>query len=142
MYKLTIDNALKTKISEHDEFASIAVGEAVKGSVLLSANEEYVDLKTVLASSEVVIIRIDNFADGRFFSLARIIREQQKYTGEISAYGNFIADQIEHMHRLGFTSFLFDTRADAELAESVVGLQLNRINYQSLYLEESHVYND
>ena len=62
------------------------------------------------------VTRIDlhfpNFADGRAFSQAFLLRRRRGYTGEIRATGDVLIDQLVQMQRTGFTSAVL--RADQD----------------------------
>ncbi len=62
----------------------------------------------------VIAIHIPTFTDGRGFSLARMLREQRGFTGEIRALGNYIQDQLFYMRRCGFDAYIIEEIADAE----------------------------
>ncbi len=62
----------------------------------------------------VIGIHIPTFTDGRGFSLARMLREQKKFAGEIRALGNYMQDQLFYMRRCGFDAFVIDDSANAE----------------------------
>ncbi|MEM8643300.1 MAG: phosphoadenylyl-sulfate reductase [Pseudomonadota bacterium] len=49
-----------------------------------------------------IAILFPSFADGRGFSLARILRERLGFTGEIRAVGSLIPDQSQFLLRCGF----------------------------------------
>ncbi len=71
--------------------------------VLALAND--VDVSAVALEG---VTRIDlhfpNFADGRAFSQAFLLRRRCGYTGEIRATGDVLIDQLVQMQRTGFTS--------------------------------------
>ena len=60
----------------------------------------------------MLAFKIDNFNDGRFFSLARLLRERFHYTGEICAFGNIILDQLFYMKQCGFNGFIIPNCGD------------------------------
>ena len=53
----------------------------------------------------VVALDFPNFRDGRAFSWARMLRTRLGFTGQIRAVGNFIYDQINYQHRVGFDAW-------------------------------------
>jgi len=58
-----------------------------------------------LEGVDMVAIYIPKFVDGRFFTLARLLRERHGYTGELRACGDVVPDQVFYMHRCGFDSY-------------------------------------
>lgn len=65
----------------------------------------------MLIGKELVRIAFPSFADGRGFTLARLIR-QQGYKGWLRAQGHVIADQYAMARRSGFD----DVEIDDDLA--------------------------
>jgi uncharacterized protein (DUF934 family) len=66
----------------------------------------------------VIALHFPKFADGRAYSLARLVRERLAYTGEIRAIGDVLPDQLFFMWRMGFTTWALreDQNTDAALA--------------------------
>ncbi|PCH85282.1 MAG: oxidoreductase [Piscirickettsiaceae bacterium] len=50
----------------------------------------------------LVAITIPAFADGRAYSLAKLLRQQQQFKGEIRAVGDVLPDQALYLTRVGF----------------------------------------
>ena len=82
--------------------------------LLFNEDDDFDLLKEKLTDQPVIVFKFGKFADGRFFSFARELREQRGYTGDIRATGDFMPDQVAFLRRCGFTSF--DCRTDAEAA--------------------------
>lgn len=53
----------------------------------------------------LVALPFPNFADGRAFSTASILRERYRFTGEIRAVGDVLVDQFPFMRQCGFDAF-------------------------------------
>ncbi len=88
--------------------------------VWLDGSEEIEPLAELLIKAPVIGIRFNKFADGRGFSMARLLRERYGYQGDIRATGDFIRDQLYFLTRCGFTSFEFDDSVDvAEASKSL-----------------------
>ncbi|MCL3882618.1 DUF934 domain-containing protein [Marivita sp. GX14005] len=68
-------------------------------------------LPDLLQGMELVRISFPSFADGRGFTLARLVR-QSGYRGHLRAQGHVIADQYTMARRSGFD----DVEIDADLA--------------------------
>ena len=68
----------------------------------------------------MIAIEFDTFADGRGFSMARMLR-RQGYTGEIRAVGDVAMDRIDFMQRVGFNAFELRDDQDALQALQKIG---------------------
>ncbi len=60
-------------------------------------------------------LHFPNFADGRAFSQALMLRRRCGFQGDIRATGDVLVDQLSQMHRCGFSSAVL--RADQDLAK-------------------------
>lgn len=71
-----------------------------------------------LVGAPAIAIHFAAFADGRGFSLARILREDCDFTGELQAAGHYIQDQLYYLKRCGFNAFAVadDANTDSMLA--------------------------
>ena len=55
-----------------------------------------------IAGLSVIALHFPVFSDGRHYSVARILREQLGYRGELRATGDVLTDQIRFLVRCGF----------------------------------------
>lgn len=53
----------------------------------------------------LIVVDVPVYTDGRAYSVARTLRQQHHYTGEIRAQGDIRSDQVAFMLRVGFDSF-------------------------------------
>lgn len=53
----------------------------------------------------VIAASLPKFADGRAFSVGRLLRERDGFAGELRAIGDFFLDQIPLLKRVGFDAF-------------------------------------
>jgi uncharacterized protein (DUF934 family) len=53
----------------------------------------------------LIALEFPKFRDGRAFSWARILRTRLGFTGEIRAVGDFLFDQVNYQHRVGFDAW-------------------------------------
>ncbi|MCA9580203.1 MAG: DUF934 domain-containing protein [Myxococcales bacterium] len=87
----------------------LARREALQGKdrvgVWLSPDSDPETLSGDLAGFPMVAVEFPTFRDGRGYSIARIVREQLGYRGELRAFGNVLRDQLRYMERCGFDSF-------------------------------------
>jgi len=62
----------------------------------------------------MIALEFDTFADGRGFSMARMLR-RAGYQGEIRAVGDVAMDRIDFMQRVGFNAF--ELRDDQDVTQ-------------------------
>ncbi len=77
----------------------------------------------------LITLEIPAMADGRAFTLARLLRDRHGYAGEIRARGSFIRDQMFFLSRVGVNAFEFD--ADTDLAAQLPALTEFTVRYQA-----------
>jgi uncharacterized protein (DUF934 family) len=53
----------------------------------------------------LIALEFPKFRDGRAFSWTRILRTRMGFTGEIRAVGDFLYDQVNYQHRVGFDAW-------------------------------------
>lgn len=69
----------------------------------------------------MIEIGFPTFRDGRGYSSARILREAG-YTGELRAQGDVLVDQISHMRRCGFDSFMPNVPLNPHVVQRLLSL--------------------
>jgi uncharacterized protein (DUF934 family) len=74
--------------------------------VQLKAGESPELLGADLHRLSVVALDFPTHRDGRAFSWARMLRTRLGFTGQIRAVGNFLYDQINYHHRVGFDAWV------------------------------------
>ena len=72
-----------------------------------------------LGQARVVAVRFPKFADGRSYSIARLLRERHGYKGELRAIGEVGRDHLYYMSQCGFDSF--ELRAGEDPQEALAG---------------------
>lgn len=90
------------------------------------------------AHPELVAIEVPKFTDGRHYSLARLLREREGFTGELRAFGDVLPDQLFYMRRCGYTSF--ELKAGKSLATGLRTLQAFTVTYQGAVDEPRPLY--
>jgi len=65
----------------------------------------WTDVVADLPRFPLIVVTIPKYADGRAFSIARLLRERDGYAGEIRATGHYIIDQVPFMMRVGIDAF-------------------------------------
>ena len=68
----------------------------------------WTDIIDDLPRFPAIVVEIPKYADGRAFSMARLLRDRDGYRGEIRATGIFIIDQVVLMRRVGIDAFQTD----------------------------------
>ena len=53
----------------------------------------------------MIALEFPKFRDGRAFSWARMLRTRLGFDGEIRAVGDFLYDQVNYQHRVGFDAW-------------------------------------
>lgn len=87
----------------------------------IDAWEEPDDFADLLPHVQMIAIHIPQFIDGRAYSLARLLRERYRYSGELRATGDVQRDQLLQLSRCGFDSFVLKDPSKTE--ESLAAFQ-------------------
>ena len=120
---------IKSGAYAQDIFAPVADDAALpEGAVLVSLARFQKERDTLLARNTPIGVRLQSsenpellgadvnhfslialefpkFRDGRAFSWARMLRTRLGFTGEIRAVGDFLYDQVNYQHRVGFDAW-------------------------------------
>jgi uncharacterized protein (DUF934 family) len=88
-------------LAERDRLA----GRNAPLGLQIEPGEPIDDLAADLARFSLIALDFPKFADGRAFSLARLLREKHGFRGELRAVGAVLSDQIPYMRRVGFDTF-------------------------------------
>lgn len=73
--------------------------------IVLPPDAEWSEIVPDLSRFAVVAILFPKMMDGRGFSIARLLRDRDGYTGQIRAVGDFTVDMMPLMRRVGFDAF-------------------------------------
>ncbi len=73
--------------------------------VRLKAEENPSRIREDVNHLSLVVLEFPKFRDGRAFSWARMLRTRFGFKGEIRAVGDFLFDQINYQHRVGFDAW-------------------------------------
>jgi uncharacterized protein (DUF934 family) len=73
--------------------------------LVLQSGETLDGLEEILRRLALVRLVIPRYADGRLYSIARLLRERHGFSGEIRAAGDVLRDQIVFLARAGFDAF-------------------------------------
>jgi len=86
----------------------------------------------------LIVLNFASMADGRLFSLARLLRERYGFAGELRARGDFIQDQMFFLSRVGVNAF--EPSAGATTEEVTAALTTFSITYQAATDERRPLY--
>ena len=73
--------------------------------VWLTPGDEPGLLAADTATLPLIAIQFPQFADGRGYSSARLLRERYGFAGELRAIGEVMRDQLFYLERVGFNAF-------------------------------------
>ena len=105
-----------------------AQGAPVVEAVKAYADTPAQDLLAVAERTNEIQIDFPVFADGRAFSLARLLR-RSGYQGTIRAVGDVAVDRAPYMQRVGFDAIDLKAGEDTAVAERNLGIVT--LHYQS-----------
>ncbi|MDD1628361.1 MAG: DUF934 domain-containing protein [Methylococcaceae bacterium] len=63
------------------------------------------DIAADLKNLQLIELDFPDFADGRLFSHAWLLRDRYDYPGEIRATGHYMTDQVFYLSRVGVNAF-------------------------------------
>ncbi|WP_396586609.1 DUF934 domain-containing protein [Bermanella sp. R86510] len=85
-------------------------------ALLLNGDADLEVMKAVFEVVPAIAINFPGFADGRGYSLARLLKERYSYKGEVRAVGDVLIDQLFFLKRCGFDTYLLKEGLAAETA--------------------------
>ena len=88
--------------------------------VRLTSAQRPEDITDALDRVTLIELQFLAFKDGRPFTLARRLRDQLGYAGEIRAVGDFLPDQALFLCRCGFDSVEVNTRVAADAVRNAI----------------------
>lgn len=96
--------------------------------VRLHASDSVTELADDIKRLGLIELNFSDFADGRVFSQAWLLRERLGYQGELRATGHYMPDQTFYLSRVGVNAFCPEKFADLP----IILAKLNEItvNYQ------------
>jgi uncharacterized protein (DUF934 family) len=86
----------------------------------------------------LICIEFPRFTDGRGYSVARLLREREKFQGELRAVGWVLRDNLLNMERVGFNAF--DLREGKPLESAVQAFAELPIAYQATVADPRPLY--
>ncbi len=121
--------------NDHKEALSTHNG---KTGLLVNGDTEPSEFASDLNKFDVIAVHFPQFADGRGYSLARILRERYNYTGELRAVGDVLRDQLFYLHRCGFNAFVI--REDRDVEDALNAFKDFTVTYQADVHEDRPIY--
>ncbi len=106
---LTVDQWHKHQATQ--QTANIPLGLALAPGVLLS------QLGIDFSRFSLIVLAFPKYTDGRAYSMARQLRDDYRFKGEIRATGDVLFDQLQLMIRSGFDAFEIADGATIKLLE-------------------------
>ena len=97
--------------------------------VWLDSHEDPESIAADLPLLQVVAVNFPSFADGRGYSIARLLRERYGWRGELRAIGEVLRDQLFYLSRCGFDAFAL--RVDRDPHEALAAFEDFSENYQA-----------
>lgn len=111
--------------------ALAATRSAAELGVWLAPDSEPADIAGDFDRVALIAIDFPKFADGRGYSIGRLLRERYGYKGELRAIGDVLRDQVRLMARCGFDAFA--VRADKDIHDAVKAFDDFTVQYQGAF---------
>jgi len=89
--------------------------------VVLQPTDDPAALAGRIGQLAVIAINFPRFADGRGYSIARLLRERYGYKGELRAIGEVARDHLHAMAQCGFDAFALRAGEDPQEALKAFG---------------------
>lgn len=122
------DGSLPPVPATGDVLVPLALWQAAAGELLgraagrvgvwLAPDEDPAQVADSLEALSLVAVHFPQFADGRGYSTARLLRERYGWKGELRAIGDVQRDQLFYLSRCGFDAFALNDGIDAAAALS------------------------
>jgi len=108
-----------------------------EGALLLDSDADVLARAEEIRRHAVVVLRFPKWTDGRAYSQAVLLRGRLRYTGEIHATGEVLADMLPLLRRCGFDAA--QLRADQKLETAQRALGWFDTHYQTVPPERAGV---
>jgi uncharacterized protein (DUF934 family) len=102
---LPAEGALLVTLDQWQESRKALLNRDAPVGVQLASDQHPEVLAGDVERLSLIALEFPTFRDGRAYSYARILRDRYKYTGELRAVGDVLADQLLYMQRVGFDAF-------------------------------------
>jgi uncharacterized protein (DUF934 family) len=108
---------LSTWLEQRDEL----VKRPQRLGVWLEGKDEPALLAADLKHFDLIAVHFHQFADGRGYSTARLLRERYHWQGELRAVGDVLRDQLFYLSGCGFDTFALRADQDVPTAMTAFG---------------------
>lgn len=106
----------------------------------LAAGEDLSGLEADLPRFSLIVLDVSKYSDGRLYSVARLLRERWRWSGELRASGDILRDQIAFLFRSGVESFeIAHEGTIAALREGAIAVVRRHYQTASREAEEARV---
>lgn len=96
--------------------------------IRLSPSNSIDEIATDLNAFGLIELDFPDFADGRLFTFAWLLRNRYNYQGEIRATGHFMSGQVFYLSRVGVNAFALEK--DEDVNTSLEALNDFSVQYQ------------
>ncbi len=96
------------------------------------------DIKDDLHHFDLIAINFPTFADGRGYSMAKILRDRLGYKKEIRAVGDIMRDQLFYLQRCGFNAY--EIKSGRDIVDALEAFDDFSIKYQTSSDEDVPLY--
>ncbi|MFO1350099.1 MAG: DUF934 domain-containing protein [Gammaproteobacteria bacterium] len=119
------DGALPALPPAGDAIVPLALWQSARAALLardgglgvwLDNHQEPSDIAADLSHFAVIAVNFPKFADGRGYSIGRLLRERHGYGGELRAIGDILPDQMQFLQRCGFDAMVLRADQDSAVA--------------------------
>lgn len=111
---------------------------AADTGVWLAPAYDPAELAGAVAELPVIAVDFPQFADGRGYSIGRLLRERYGFAGELRAIGDVLRDQLYPLEQVGFNAF--SLREDRDPAKDIAGLHDFSLGYQQTFLRQQPLF--
>ena len=111
---------------------------AADTGVWLAPADDPAELAGAVAELPVIAVDFPQFADGRGYSIGRLLRERYGFAGELRAIGDVLRDQLYPLEQVGFNAF--SLREDRDPAKDIAGLHDFSLGYQQSFLRQQPLF--
>jgi uncharacterized protein (DUF934 family) len=111
---------------------------ASRTGVLLQGTDDPSTLVADIGTLPLIAVSFASFADGRGYSVARLLRERLGFEGELRAVGHVQRDQLAFLERCGFDAF--ELRDGENAARALGAFSDFSESYQSAHRPEQPLF--
>ena len=95
--------------------------DASEDALVLTNTDDVLQLSEPIRAHKAVVLQFPKWTDGRAYSQAVLLRGRLRYTGEIRATGEVLADMLPLLQRCGFDAVQMRADQKLETAQRALG---------------------